>query len=64
MSTALPQIDERTTLVTVCDKCLRASCWQGYFYCEEAKNAGTVEKPIAELRKLELESSHYWFQTE
>jgi len=46
--------------VTVCDKCLMASCWQGVFYCEEYKNAGITEKSVGELRKLGLESSTYW----
>ena len=46
--------------VIVCDKCLRASCWQGVFMCEEANDAGTVEKNPSELRLLELEDPHYW----
>lgn len=46
--------------VTVCNKCLRASCWQGYFYCDDYINAGTVEKRINELKQLNLESSDYW----
>jgi hypothetical protein len=46
--------------VTVCDACLRACCWQGEFYCEDYKHAGTVEKTVAELRKLRLENEHYW----
>lgn len=46
--------------VTVCDKCLQASCWQGVFMCEEAREAGTVEKTVEELSKLGLEHSHYW----
>lgn len=28
-------------LITVCDKCLQASCWQAKFFCEDAQNAGT-----------------------
>jgi hypothetical protein len=48
--------------ITVCDKCLCASCWQGIFYCQHAwdKDAGTVEKTIEELRELGLESPDYW----
>lgn len=46
--------------ITVCSKCLRASCWQGTFYCEESKSAGTVEKTEPELKKLDLEHSEYW----
>ena len=45
---------------TVCAACLRASCWQGIFYCDEAKDAGTVEKTRAELEALALESPDYW----
>ncbi len=47
-------------LVTVCDKCLRACCWQGIFMCDDARDAGTVEKPIEELTGLGLEHSDYW----
>lgn len=50
--------DSRT--ITVCDRCLRASCWQGDFLCENSKNAGTVEKTRAELAALKREDSHYW----
>lgn len=50
--------------VTVCDKCLCASCWQGEFYCSEYRTAGTVEKHISELRARKLESAHYWLPTE
>lgn len=46
--------------ITVCAACLRASCWQGYFYCEDCKYAGVVEKTKNELKKLNLESSDYW----
>ena len=46
--------------VTVCSACLQASCWQGAFYCDEYKTAGTVEKTIAELKKLALEHPSYW----
>ena len=56
--------------VTVCASCLRASCWQGEFYCEDYKSAGTVEKTIDELLALDLEHwSHFhaditsWKQT-
>jgi len=47
-------------LITVCDNCLQASCWQGEFMCERARSAGTVEKTIEELRKLGYEHSDYW----
>lgn len=46
--------------VTVCDACLCASCWQGIFMCEEARDAGIVVKTVAELRSLNLENEDYW----
>ena len=46
--------------VTVCASCLRASCWQGEFYCDEFKHIGTTEKTVGELQKLDRESSDYW----
>lgn len=46
--------------ITVCDKCLQASCWQGMFICDESVTAGVVEKSIDELEKLGLEHSDYW----
>ncbi len=46
--------------VTVCDVCLTAGCWQGIFMCEKARSAGTIEKTIAELKKLALEHPDYW----
>ncbi len=47
-------------LVTVCASCLCASCWQGMFMCSEAATADVVDKTVAELRELNLESSDYW----
>ena len=49
-------------MIKVCDKCLQASCWQGEFYCDEYKTAGTVEKSIEELKKLNLENPSYWVE--
>lgn len=47
--------------VTVCDKCFKASCWQGLFLCDEAQSAGTTEKTIEELKKLNTgEHPSYW----
>ncbi|TVM01733.1 MAG: hypothetical protein CV087_10470 [Candidatus Brocadia sp. WS118] len=46
--------------ITVCDKCLQASCWQGIFMCDKADIAGTVEKTIDELKALNLENPCYW----
>ena len=39
-------------LITVCDRCLCATCWQGAFLCDEAYSAGIVKKPRAELVAL------------
>lgn len=47
-------------LITVCDKCLQASCWQAAFMCDQAVSAGTVQKTRAELRALALEHPSYW----
>ena len=47
--------------VLVCDSCLRASCAQGIFYCENYKIASFLKKSIEELKKLNLESPSYWF---
>lgn len=53
-----PVVD--TDRITVCDKCLKASCWQGIFMCDEARTAGTIIKTVAELRPLGLEHQDYW----
>ncbi len=47
-------------LITVCDHCLCASCWQGLFLCDEAYGAGTIDKPRAELVALGREHPSYW----
>lgn len=52
-------VDQRT--VTVCSACLRASCWQGHFYCDDAKSARTVEKTVSELATVAREHPSYWF---
>lgn len=52
--------DWTTQLVTVCDRCLQASCWQGIFYCDDYLIAGTVQKTRKELAKLNRENSDYW----
>lgn len=51
---------EQKRLITVCDKCKMASCWQGIFMCDENRSAGTIELPISELKILKLENSFYW----
>ena len=48
--------------ITVCDKCFRASCWQGLFMCDEAQTAGTVEMTPEELREKDLEHPSHWAQ--
>jgi len=45
--------------ITVCDKCLKASCWQGIFMCVESRDAGTIEKTRRELIKLDKEHTDY-----
>ena len=52
--------DVKHVLVTVCSECLQASCWQGIFMCENAINAGTVQKTKEELKQLNLEHPSYW----
>lgn len=50
--------DDRT--VKVCASCLRASCWQDLFVCDDYRTAGTVDKTVWELRKLDREHPNYW----
>jgi hypothetical protein len=47
-------------LVLVCSHCLKASCWQGIFYCEQYKSAGIVYKTRTELIALNREDPSYW----
>jgi hypothetical protein len=49
---------QRTVLV--CSACLRASCWQGLFPCEDAKDAEVTTKSIAELELLLREHPDFW----
>jgi len=46
--------------ITVCAKCLQASCWQGEFMCHGSRDAGTVQKSIDELAQLHLEHPSWW----
>jgi len=46
--------------IVVCDECLRAACWNGHFYCDKAKRAGTTERTKRELLALNLEHPSYW----
>ena len=45
--------------ITVCDQCLMASCWQGIFMCDKARDAGIVKKSRAELIALNREHQCY-----
>ena len=47
-------------VITVCNACLCATCWHGLFLCNESRNAGTVEKKVRDLKKLNLEHPKYW----
>lgn len=47
-------------LITVCDACLQASCWQAKFFCDKAQSAGTVDLPVMRLLELNLEHPSYW----
>jgi hypothetical protein len=53
--------------ITVCDRCLMASCWLGIFMCQESKFAGTCEKTVQELHDLNAqyprEYHSYWFKS-
>ncbi len=46
--------------ITVCAACLRASCWQGEFYCDDYREASTLQKTKKELKKLGYENAEYW----
>lgn len=64
--TLLDRISILDRKVPVCDSCLCACCWQGDFYCNDAKGAGTVDKTIRELYQINAdgvrEDSGYWFK--
>lgn len=47
-------------LVLVCSACQRASCLAGQYYCDRARGAGTMAMTVDDLRRLGLESPHYW----
>lgn len=51
-------------IITVCDYCLQASCWQGEFLCDYAKSAGTRRMSESRLRELSRESPDYWLTDE
>ena len=54
---------DRKYLVTVCDKCFTATCWQGIFMCQESDTAGTVDLPAWILDKLDFENRDYYKKT-
>lgn len=47
-------------LITVCDACEQASCWQGIFYCQSYKTAGIKQMTRAALTVKGLEHPSYW----
>lgn len=47
-------------LVPVCDRCLRASCWQMIFPCEDARWADLAIRERRELEALGLEHERFW----
>lgn len=51
-------IDSR--MVTVCSACKRACCWDGYFMCDDARTASTIQLSVGELKKLNLEHSDFY----
>ena len=52
----------KTLLITVCDACLTAACWQGEFYCQEYKTAGVVNLPVSRLLALKREHPDWWLK--
>ena len=48
------------TFITVCASCLRASCWQYIFLCDNWKFANIKQVTIKKLKELNLEHSSYW----
>ena len=52
--------DDRSRMITVCDSCWQASCWQGKFFCDDATTADTTQKSVHDLKRLGLEHPSYW----
>lgn len=46
--------------IAVCSACKRASCFQGVFFCEEARGASVACLSIEVLRALDREHRDYW----
>jgi hypothetical protein len=51
-------------MIVVCAACLRASCWQGVFYCDDYQHVGIVRYSMRELVALNLEDPSYWVEKE
>lgn len=50
-------------LVTVCDACETAACWQGSFMCDSAEMAGIKNLTVRDLHeKPRGENAEYWFK--
>jgi hypothetical protein len=54
------EVRDADRIVTVCSACKRACCWQGIFYCDEYKTAGTIDMRVGDLAGLDLEHPSYW----
>ena len=50
---------EEDPLITVCDRCLAASCWQGIFMCQESQEAGTIQLRKSVLISMNREHTDY-----
>ena len=51
-------------IIVVCNKCLKASCYQGIHMCYEAySGAGTTEMMVEDLKALGYEHSGFWKNT-
>ena len=51
---------EEATMIYICDKCLRAGCWQGLFVCHEAGGAGIYKATLAECQALDREHASFY----
>lgn len=51
---------DKQRLVTVCDACLKASCWRGLFLCDDYVHAGTIDLSVSTLREIGREDPGYW----
>lgn len=53
-------MSDKIEMVTVCNKCLKATCWQGLFMCDESQTAGIIDMPIEDLKKINREHPSHW----